>query len=59
MKIAVFWALAPCSLVEVASTRMHDATTHNKAIFVLVAVWNSNPTLFQTNFYISAIFNKI
>jgi hypothetical protein len=29
MKIAVFWVVAPCSLVEV-STRLHGATTEIK-----------------------------
>jgi hypothetical protein len=43
MKIAVFWVVAPCSLVE-SSTRLHGATTQKTAIFILTAVRTSNPT---------------
>jgi hypothetical protein len=36
MKIAVFWVVAPCSLVEVyQSTRLHGATTQKTAIFMI------------------------
>jgi hypothetical protein len=38
-KIAVFWVVAPCSLVEV-----YGATTQKTAIFILTAVRTSNPT---------------
>jgi hypothetical protein len=38
MKMAVFWVVAPCSLVDVY--RLHGATTQKTAIFVLT----SNPT---------------
>jgi hypothetical protein len=39
MKIAVFWVVAPCSLVVVyqrwlTSTRLHGATTQKTAIFI-------------------------
>jgi hypothetical protein len=52
--MAVFWVVAPCSLVEVyqlppdytVSTRLHGTTTQNTAIFVLTAVRTSNPTNF-------------
>jgi hypothetical protein len=38
--MAVFWVVAPCSLVEV----YHGATTKKAAIFILTAVRTSNPT---------------
>jgi hypothetical protein len=55
MKIAVFWVVAPCSLVEVyqrfrgpcshqQQTTLHGATTQKTAIFILTAVRTSNPT---------------
>jgi hypothetical protein len=58
MKIAVFWVVAPCSLVEVYQRfrgpcclhhqgddgRLHGATTQKTAIFILTAVRTSNPT---------------
>jgi hypothetical protein len=36
-RMAVFWVVAPCSLVD-------GATTQKTAIFVLTAVRTSNPT---------------
>jgi hypothetical protein len=49
--MAVFWVVAPCSLVEVYQRfrgpcclhRQGDATTQKTAIFVLTAVRTSNP----------------
>jgi hypothetical protein len=38
--MAVFWVVAPCSLV---ATRLHGATTQKTAIFVVTAVRTSNP----------------
>jgi hypothetical protein len=41
VKMAIFWIVAPCSLVEVyplVSTRLHGATNQNTAIFILAAV---------------------
>jgi hypothetical protein len=46
MKMTVFWAVAPCSLVEVlaplkcryTSTRLHGATTQNTAILLYGSV---------------------
>jgi hypothetical protein len=40
--MAVFWVVAPCSLVEVY--QRFNATTQKIAIFVLAAVRTSNPT---------------
>jgi hypothetical protein len=43
-KLAVFWVVAPCSLVEVSLkcqqtfTRLHGATTQKAAIFVFNGV---------------------
>jgi hypothetical protein len=34
IKMAVFWVVAPCSVVEVSSTRLHGATTQKTAIFL-------------------------
>jgi spore maturation protein SpmA len=53
MKMAVFWVVAPCSLVEIyqKSTRLHGATTQKTAIFLPTIVRTSNPT-------IGKIFNK-
>jgi hypothetical protein len=49
--MAVFWVVAPCSLVEVyqrfrgpCCLHHHGATTQKTAIFVLTAVRTSNPT---------------
>jgi hypothetical protein len=39
-KMAVFWVVAPCSLVEF----YERATTQKTAIFILTAVKTSNPT---------------
>jgi hypothetical protein len=51
MKIAVFWVVAPCSLVEVyqrfrgpCCLHHQGATTQKTAIFILTAVRTSNPT---------------
>jgi hypothetical protein len=59
LKMAVFWVVAPCSLVEVyqrfrgpcclhhqgdALTRLHGAATQKTAIFILTAVRTSNRT---------------
>jgi hypothetical protein len=56
LEMAVFWVVAPCSLVEVyqrfrgpcclphQGVRLHGATTQKTAIFVLTAVRTSNPT---------------
>jgi hypothetical protein len=41
LKIAVFWVVAPCSLVVVY--QLHGATTQKTAIFILTAVRTSNP----------------
>jgi hypothetical protein len=46
MKIAVFWVVAPCSLVE-TSTRLHGATTQKTTIFILTAVRTSNLTEYR------------
>jgi hypothetical protein len=51
LKIAVFWVVAPCSLVEVyqhqhqvyTSNRLHS-TTQKIAIFILTAMRTSNPS---------------
>jgi hypothetical protein len=47
LKIAVFWVVAPCSLVT--STRLHGATIQKTAIFILTAVRTSNPTYNKLN----------
>jgi hypothetical protein len=51
LKIAVFWVVAPCSLVEVyqrfrgpCCLQRQGATTQKTAIFILTAVRTSNPT---------------
>jgi hypothetical protein len=41
MKMAVFWVVAPCSLVELYQ-RFRET-----AIFILTAVKTSNPTTYQ------------
>jgi hypothetical protein len=57
-KIAVFWVVAPCSLVEGYQRfrgpcclhhqgRLHGATTQKTAIFILTAVRTSNPTYYE------------
>jgi hypothetical protein len=52
-KMAVFWVVAPCSLVEVyahtlvTSTRLHGATIQKTAIFILTAVRTSNIAFFS------------
>jgi hypothetical protein len=64
--MAVFWVVAPCSLVEVYQRfrgpcclhhqpRLHGITTQKTAIFVLTAVRTSNPTknkVFCLNFVV-------
>jgi hypothetical protein len=40
--MAVFWVVAPCSLVE--GKLLHGPTTQKTAIFVLTAMRTSNPT---------------
>jgi hypothetical protein len=45
MKMAVFWVVAPFSLVEVYRCfRLHGAATQKTAIFILAAVKTTNPT---------------
>jgi hypothetical protein len=50
MKIAVFWVVAPCSLVEVYQRFRgpcclhHQGIAQKTAIFILTAVRTSNPT---------------
>jgi hypothetical protein len=57
LKMAVFWVVAPCSLVEVYGCfkgacclrhqgRQHGATTQKTAIFILAAVRISNQATF-------------
>jgi hypothetical protein len=44
-KIAVFWVVAPCSLVEVYQRFRGPCCLHDQmAIFILTAVRTSNPT---------------
>jgi hypothetical protein len=45
-KIAIFWVVATCSLVEVHQS--FGATIQKTAIFIVAAVRNSNPTIFST-----------
>jgi hypothetical protein len=48
-KMAVFWVVAPCSLVDFYQTiRPPGATTQKIAIFVLTAVRTSSPTFAET-----------
>jgi hypothetical protein len=45
MKMAVFWVVRPCSLLEVyQTTRLHGVATQKTTIFILSAVRTSNPT---------------
>jgi hypothetical protein len=43
LKMAVFWVVAPCTLVE--GKLLQGAKTQKTAIFVLTAVRTSSPTL--------------
>jgi hypothetical protein len=47
MKMAVFWVVAPCSLVEVFR-HFRGATTQKTAVFILTTVRAWNPTFWHT-----------
>jgi hypothetical protein len=46
LKMAVFWVVAPCSLVDVH--QRFGASIQKTAIFILAAMRTSNPTICST-----------